>query len=446
MVRGFDSGIDHPERWDARVVDLAEFVEDERGLAFDHPVHVDFLTAEEYTEATTAEAGDLDDDDREQLDVTAGQLRALGVASGPIDLFAAFNQTSDGGTLAFYDPRDQRVRVRGTEVTIGLQATLVHELTHALQDQHFGLEDLLVFGADSGASIAGRALAEGDAIRIEQTWVLALSEEDLAAYDAEHEQAVDASVASSPDVPEILTAGMQAPYLLGQAFIQYLVNADGNRGVDDAFGDPPSTEEHLFDPASYVLGEEADTPDLGLDEDEILEEDSFGSPSWFLVLAERLDPIVAFEATLGWAGDRYALFERDDRTCVRAVFVGDEDDDELQMGEALAAWAAAMPGGQAAAIEVDGHPALEACDPGEDIDLSGAGRIESALRMAALFGFLEADGAGMVEPEVGRCVGLTVLRETPYEDMVALDGTALGTREFQRRVIDAYSACGSGDR
>ena len=39
-----DDGPGHPDEWDPRVADLAAFVEDERGLDFDHPVYVDFLT------------------------------------------------------------------------------------------------------------------------------------------------------------------------------------------------------------------------------------------------------------------------------------------------------------------------------------------------------------------------------------------------------------------
>ena len=64
------------------------------------------------------------------------------MASGELDLFTAWMSVSDGGTLAFYDPIDERVRVRGTELSVGLEVTLVHELTHALQDQHFDVERL----------------------------------------------------------------------------------------------------------------------------------------------------------------------------------------------------------------------------------------------------------------------------------------------------------------
>ena len=46
-------------------------------------------------------------------------------------------------TLAFYDPRTQDVYVRGTDTTApATRVTLAHELTHALQDQHFDLRAL----------------------------------------------------------------------------------------------------------------------------------------------------------------------------------------------------------------------------------------------------------------------------------------------------------------
>ena len=167
-----DDGPSHPDEWDPRVADLAAFVEDERGLEFEHPVYVDFLTPAEYTAQTTDDEGTMEEDEREQLDRYAAELRALGVASGELDLFAAFNQVSDGGTLAFYDPTDERVRVRGTEMTVGLEVTLVHELTHALQDQHFDLERLDGPQLDDGAATAFRGLAEGDALRVEEAYTV----------------------------------------------------------------------------------------------------------------------------------------------------------------------------------------------------------------------------------------------------------------------------------
>src|SRR5690606_26121335 len=69
-----DEGVDHPDAWDPRVADLAAFVEDARGLAYDHPVHVDFLTPEEYTEATTTEVSELQEEELADLERGTAQL------------------------------------------------------------------------------------------------------------------------------------------------------------------------------------------------------------------------------------------------------------------------------------------------------------------------------------------------------------------------------------
>ena len=138
-----NDGPAHPSRWDPRVADLVSFVEQARGLRFDHPVQVDFLTAAAYTKASTTDVGSLGAGDKAQLRGTWGSSAGVGVVSGKLDLAAALNQETDSGTLAFYSPKDKRVRVRGTTMSVGLRVTLVHELTHALQDQHFNLTRLV---------------------------------------------------------------------------------------------------------------------------------------------------------------------------------------------------------------------------------------------------------------------------------------------------------------
>ena len=35
---GDDEGVSHPDDWDPRVVELVDFVQDERGLLYEHPV------------------------------------------------------------------------------------------------------------------------------------------------------------------------------------------------------------------------------------------------------------------------------------------------------------------------------------------------------------------------------------------------------------------------
>lgn len=442
VTRAFDRGPDHPDEWDPRVADLASYVERERDLDFDHPVHVDFLTAAEYT-AATAEGGPSEEDARADLEVYASQLRALGVASGEIDLYEAFNTVVDSGTLAFYDPSDERIRVRGTKMTVGLQVTLVHELTHALQDQRFELDRVLDPTLDSGASTAFRSLGEGDALRVENAYIEdELDEDQQAAYDEEFAGDLAESEAATEDVPAYIEATFGAPYALGQPFVTMLFNDDGNAAVDDAFEDPPYTEEHLFDPASFLAGEGASEVEIQLpDGAEVIEEGPFGATAWYLVLAERIDPKLAFEAALGWDGDHYKAYDRGGDVCVQAVFDGATAADEEEMSAALDAWLDSMPDDTAEAVEVDGHPGIDSCDPGEDVDLELTGRSETSLYLPNLWGYLVADAATVFDADGCRCYAGAVIGELTYEQITDPDGDVYMSRPFQDLLERARSDC-----
>ena len=85
--------------------------------------------------------------------------------------------------LAYYDQDEDRIIIRGTEISPALSVTLVHELTHALQDQHFDLdrED----ESEDGGDEVFRSLVEGDATRVEDGYIASLSDDDRARYVAE---------------------------------------------------------------------------------------------------------------------------------------------------------------------------------------------------------------------------------------------------------------------
>jgi hypothetical protein len=243
-------------------------------------------------------------------------------------------------------------------------------------------------------------------------------------------------------VPEFVSATFGVPYALGQPFVTMLDNRDGNRGVDEAFAEPPSTEEHLFDPASFIAEEDADEVDLGFDADEdLLDEGSFGVASWYLFLAERLDPKVALDAALGWNGDSFAAVERDGRTCVRLAFVGDDEADEEEMADALDEWAEVMPGRAAEVMEIDGHPALDACDPGEELDLELTGRSETSLFVPNLWSYLVADAVSVLDPDEARCYARTVIDGYSYEEIADPEGAAFSDGGFQDALTAAFEAC-----
>ena len=128
VLPGDDDGVTHPDDWDARVLDLVNFVEDDRGLLYEHPVTIDFLTAEEYT-AGILERDEAADEDVEDLDQAEAGCRAMGLVTGDVDLVEALHAVRDEGTLAYYDQDEDRIIIHGTEISPALSVTLVREAT-----------------------------------------------------------------------------------------------------------------------------------------------------------------------------------------------------------------------------------------------------------------------------------------------------------------------------
>ena len=254
-------------------------------------------------------------------------LRALGLVDGELDLFESMNQLTSAGVIGYYSYADQRIRIKGTELTPAVQSTLVHELTHALQDQHFHLGDRFEdYEDDPMRESTFRALVEGDARRIETAWREDLSKSEqkaLAKDEAQQGKDIGDDIA---DVPEVLTTLMAAPYTFGEAMLSVALEHGGVRAVNDLFLTPPTTEEQTYDPWTMVVdhqGElEVEEPELADGEDEF-DDGHFGSIGWLVMLSERLPPAQALTATDGWGGDSYVAFEKDDETCVRIGYAGD---------------------------------------------------------------------------------------------------------------------------
>jgi hypothetical protein len=382
-----DSGPKYPSHWDARVDPIAKWVEQNRHLSYKHAVEVKFLTAAEYTKAITGDAAaDAPDgessptptptpstEETENNRKEVGELRALGWLTGDLDLTAAGKKLEDSGSLAFYSPDDKKVYVRGTTMTPGLRVTLAHELTHVLQDQYFDLKRDL----PSGPTTVRRALAEGDAERIENMYVKdKLTDAERKAYDLESRKASDDSKAQlKGKVPAILETTFASPYILGPTLIEYLQQDGGDSAIDAAFRDLPS-EESLFNPLTYK--EPAAKPvDVPAPENESsgtkpFDDGTFAPASWYLLLATRLPATQALQAADGWGGDHYTATDDDSTVCVRADIKMDTPGDLKQMYDALTAGASKSKPGTVTLSKTADVIHFKTCDPGKDAKAVGA--------------------------------------------------------------------------
>jgi hypothetical protein len=435
------AGDRYPDEWDSRVSDLVDFVESERGLQFDHAVPVDFLSDEEYSAETRVDESEVTDADRTAMEEDSAALVALGLVPPDLDLLEAGNDLTDSGTLAFYDPTTEHVVVRGDELTPVLQGTLVHELTHVLQDQHFDL-DQPPPEETAGAYEAQAAVIEGDAMRMETAWVDTLSAADQDAYWSAALSAGDVSEEELATVPGALQAEFAAPYAFGEPLVTLLALAGGNARVDQAFEDPPVTSEQLIDPRALFAGQEArDVRPAVVPEDGNAiwdEPEALGATTLLVALAERIDGFQALDAVDGWGGDQAMAYRRDGRTCLQAQLVGDTPADTEELYQALDDWVAAGPAG-AASVAMDGDQiALQSCSPDPGTGTApGSTRSLDVLGAVAARSFVmaQAEDAGY-DHDVAFGVGNCAVR-TATMDVITSDEESAGVA-FQHAIEECW--------
>jgi Coiled-coil receptor-binding R-domain of colicin E2 len=178
-----------PKSWDPRVIDLVHFIEKDRGIPFKHPVPVSVLSPEQYDRISGNNRGDFVPkcralkgcfDAKESSDPRREMFELLGMRSS-----RPTESTSREPSLGFYSLVDKQLFVRGTlkkadAKSIGDAAVtyvLVHELTHAWQDQ---VKTISLGNADETEeeAIGQTSLVEANASLVADHYLGTLSDAD----------------------------------------------------------------------------------------------------------------------------------------------------------------------------------------------------------------------------------------------------------------------------
>ncbi len=323
------STVPAPGSIQAVLPELEAFVARERGLAFKRPVEVELVG----DAAFRARVQEFDEEDREELRDVQAVLYAMGLLDRGVDLEAVVKSFSEDSILGFYDPETKELVVRGTSPTPFVRSVLVHELTHALEDQHFDLnrEDL-----GDEATIGFEALAEGSALRIEERYRRSLSRQERREADrAEAEFGKNLP----EDIPEVIELAFSFPYAYGPDLVETIVRVGGQVRLDAAFADPPASSEQVLDPRRYLRNDEPRAVPAPKADRDAFDDGEIGELFLILMLRAELDGDVARSASRGWGGDSYVAWRDGRRTCVRMTFVMDTPKDTVELREALRDWA-----------------------------------------------------------------------------------------------------------
>ncbi|MEY2424465.1 MAG: hypothetical protein QOI61_37 [Actinomycetota bacterium] len=321
--------------------ELERFVERTRGLQFRKPVRVELLERDEFERVLSEHA---------EQDITAVPLIGQNQSDDPLGMFrvlgftlpeqseAQREQAEGEGVVGLYSPREEALYVVGREPTPFVRRVLVHELTHALDDQHFGLDRDDLFLHDDEQGLAFRSLAEGDAVWVENKYVESLPADEKAAAEK------DAEAAASDSLPELMIALLGFPYRAGPVFVDALRAKSVGR-LNAAFTHPPASSSHILEPERYASGDTAARLTKPQPRGPAVSRGVLGEYMLFLVLSQSLHHDVAKAAATGWDGDRYVAWTEGAKTCFEMnVQTTTEPANQALIG-AWNQWLAVHPGG-----------------------------------------------------------------------------------------------------
>lgn len=272
------------------------------------------------------------------LQGTEQMLVGLGLVPPSFDFHATMLSLLEENLAGLYEPRLGLMMVRHDLAADTRQITLLHELVHALQDQYFDLDEIVVSRPDdSDRSSALSCLAEGDATSAMLDGVLP---EGKTALDLPEGSIEAQFFAQAPQTkaPGLIIRSLYAPYLDGLKFVHQLRRRGGFEEVNRVFAEPPISTEQVLHLDKYDSREApiaVDVPSAPDPSFKLVLHDIWGEQSLRLALEEWMEPELASQAAAGWGGDRIVSYQRANELAVAWDIVMDDEKQADELSAAL---------------------------------------------------------------------------------------------------------------
>jgi len=295
------------------------------------------------------------DEETTPAQIHAGEvtLKKLGLAPSDFQYRALMLRVLTEQVAGYYDPKTGQFHLADWIDLDGQRPIMAHELTHALQDQHFNLRRFEHWPkGDSDAELATHALIEGDA-----TLAMALYVANNPLRALAFLKSLGTMGMASQELekaPRALRETLLFPYQQGTDWTKTLYKQAGWDQVSHAFTSLPQSTEQILHPEKYLAHEapvkvtlpditsllnsssaasrSADIPvRLSAQREQLWSERSHrranhvqaARPTWkrldydvegewgfYLILDEFLkSPAESRRAAAGWGGDRFAVYE-----------------------------------------------------------------------------------------------------------------------------------------
>jgi hypothetical protein len=259
-------------------------------------------------------------------------LRSLQLVDAPAEeILPKLLSLYESQVLAFYDPYShtyysikqlpklppEAAKIADPEMLE--ETVMVHELTHALQDQHFSLakrEKALM--RDTDANMAYHAVLEGEGVLVMMIHMLqkmGVNVDEVMKDDTMMDSLVSAAQANTmidPSTPPYFAEMLKFPYLDGTNFVVAAYKSGGWAAVDKLHSNPPRTTREVLHPEEYLARTFTPRPFDGTKPSgNVIAVEHLGEFHWRFLLGRGV--------TEGWVNDRAVIY-RDGRVRVESTW------------------------------------------------------------------------------------------------------------------------------
>jgi hypothetical protein len=322
------------------IAEVENQVEAVRGLAFERPVNIEPITT-----------GEMDRRLRDYFDAyypkrfyarRSDAWATIGAIPRNVEILRALDNYQQGQVLGYYNSQNEELVYTGDANLDRIEHfVLAHELTHAIDDQHYDLDRLddMVVRCDDEVFQAALGVVEGSANHFATQVLLRFP------------VAAPGSLSgggSAGEVPPLITEIQAYPYTAGQRFVDALADQGGPAAVNRALRRFPTTTEQILHPSKFPgdVAETVDVPDFA---------PTFG-PTWrdhdVMIVGEvwlkallnlRLDEDAAASAAAGWDGGIYRAWSDGTDVAVILSTVWDTPKDAKEFSDVLGTWLSRGP-------------------------------------------------------------------------------------------------------
>jgi hypothetical protein len=286
------------------------------------------------------------DEDTTPAEMHASELslKKLGLIPPDFQFRAFIIKLLTEQVAGYYDPKQQEFFLADWINLDGQKPVMAHELTHALQDQHFNLRRFDKWPkGDSDAELAAHALIEGDASLAMGVYVSRSPLRIVALMKSMGES--KSSTEEIDRAPRALRESLLFPYDQGMQWVTQLYRRDGWPLVSKAFTNLPQSTEQILHVDKYFAREapiKLSLPNIasalgnGWKQVDV---DVNGEWGYYLILNEYLkSDAESKRAAAGWGGDISGLYEgrKPGEVAIAQISVWDTEPDAVEFFNAYA--------------------------------------------------------------------------------------------------------------